>query len=382
MLALLLAASMSLPEMQQRLHDERSAAQKLEGREATVLGRLAELERQIEVGERGLRSAELKLKVASGRFDLVEERARSTQAQVDASSAIVGPRLVARYRMGKEGYLRFLLGSRSIADLLRRRRLFNALLESDLDALAVLRFHADGAKAARDELAVAHAELQQTAAAETERRRALDEMVAEQRQLLASVQQQKGLHDQAVRELEDAARAVASRLGEIDRGPAMSAARTGAAGSIRRSRGKLPFPIDRGNIEVRFGRAVDPRFGTVTLQNGIDVRAPAGTPVHAVWDGKVVHAGWFRGFGNLIIVDHGSGIYSLMAHLDRLQRAMGDLVRVGDEVGTVGESGSLKGPYLYFELRDRQRPLDPQRWLSRMRKAPALLAGAKGAGAR
>ena len=200
--------------------------------------------------------------------------------------------------------------------------------------------------------------------------------------IIASVQEQKGLHQEAVRELEDAERAVASRLSEIERGPALVAPELRLRGSIRRARRKLPFPVDRGRIEVRFGRAVDPHFGTVTLQNGVDIRAPLGAPVHAVWDGKVVHAGWFRGFGNLLIVDHGSGIYSLMAHLDQLERAVGDGVHAGEEVGTVGESGSLKGPYLYFELRDGQKPLDPERWLSRMRKAPPLLAGAKGAAAR
>jgi len=100
-----------------------------------------------------------------------------------------------------------------------------------------------------------------------------------------------------------------------------------------------------------------------------------------VWSGKVAHAGWFRGFGNLLIVDHGNGMFSLMAHLDQLHKGLGDPVKAGEQVGTVGETGSLKGPYLYFELRDGQRPLDPERWLRRSRRAPALLAGAKGAAA-
>jgi septal ring factor EnvC (AmiA/AmiB activator) len=70
-----------------------------------------------------------------------------------------------------------------------------------------------------------------------------------------------------------------------------------------------------------------------------------------------------------------------MAHLDQLQKGLGDTVKVAELVGTVGETGSLKGPYLYFELRDGQRPLDPERWLRRSRRAPAFLAGAKGAAA-
>jgi septal ring factor EnvC (AmiA/AmiB activator) len=71
-----------------------------------------------------------------------------------------------------------------------------------------------------------------------------------------------------------------------------------------------------------------------------------------------------------------------MAHLDSLERAVGEAIHAGDEVGTVGDTGSLKGAYLYFELRDRQKPLDPERWLSRVRKGPPLLAGTKGGAVR
>jgi septal ring factor EnvC (AmiA/AmiB activator) len=143
-------------------------------------------------------------------------------------------------------------------------------------------------------------------------------------------------------------------------------------------RRKLLFPVESGRIEARFGRSVDERYGTVTLQRGIDVRCDEGTPVRAIHAGRIVHAGWFHGYGNLIIVDHGEGYFSLMAHLGTLARAKGDDVRRGDVVGTVGDSGSLKGTYLYFELRQGQTPLDPEQWLSRPRKARgASSAGAK-----
>src|SRR2546423_1085358 len=292
------------------------------------------------------------------------------------------PRLVTRYRLGREGYIRFLLGSTSIADLLRRRRLFNVLLRSDLEAIALLRTQADATKAARDELLAAHVEQDQSVNAEAERRASLQEKIDQQRTLLASIQREPAVHEEAARELEDAEKQLSRKLAEIRSShPALKAPEILLKSSIRRARGRLPFPVDQGRIEVRFGRAVAPRFGTVTLQTGIDVRAPGGTPVHAVWDGKVAHAGWFRGFGNLLIVDHGHGMFSLMAHLDQLRKALGDGVRAGEEVGTVGETGSLKGPYLYFELRDGQKPLDPEQWLSRRHRGPPLLAGAQGGAA-
>jgi septal ring factor EnvC (AmiA/AmiB activator) len=363
--------------VQQRLAEERAAAQKLAAREGTVLGRLADLERQIEVETRALRAAEVRLRAAGERLAAAEENARKAQDQLDRAADGMRPRLLARYKAGREGYVRILLGASSITDLLRRSRLLNALLRADLESLTVLRDHARAAKAARKEVAVALGEEDLSVKAEAERRAALQHRVDEQRVLLASIQGERGLHDQTVHELEEAEKELASKLAEIGSREAGATRK----GSIRRARGKLPFPVEQGRIEVRFGRAIDPRFGTVTLQTGIDVRAPLGAPVRAVWSGKVAHAGWFRGFGNLLIVDHGNGMFSLMAHLDLLHKALGDPVKAGEQVGTVGETGSLKGPYLYFELRDGQRPLDPERWLRRSRRAPALLAGAKGAAA-
>ena len=385
MIALLLAAAaaQSLPEVQQRLTEERAQAQKLAGRESSLLGRLTELERQVEVEGRALRAAQARLRAANQRLAVVQERAALAQGQVDRANGVLGPRLTARYRLGREGYLRFLLCARSIADVLRRRRLFNALLEADLDALAILKFHSDGARAARDELAGARDEYLQSTQNEADKRHALESLAGDQRKLLASVQREKNLHEQAVRELEEAERELTQKLGDLSAHapPAMVTPEIQLRASIRKARGKLLFPTGRGRVEVHFGRTTDERFGLVTLQKGIDVRAPLGTAVRAVWDGRIVHAGWFRGFGNLLIVDHGEGVFSLMAHLDQLEKAVGDEVHGGDEVGTVGDSGSLKGAYLYFELRDGQKPLDPERWLSRHRKAPALLAGAKGGAA-
>jgi septal ring factor EnvC (AmiA/AmiB activator) len=383
LLATALAAAVqpqTLPQVQEQLSAERATAEKLAGREATLLSRLTDLERQIEIEGRAVRVAQMRLRAASQRTTAAEQSAAAAQHKLDEATLQVEPRLFARYRLGREGYLRFLLGSRSIADVLRRHKLFNALLEHDLRTVAVLRADADARKAAFDELASARKDLSDSAQAEADKRGSLEARVEQQHALLSKVQGERELHEEAVRELEEAERDLTAQLGDIEKTApaAMVTSEITLKASIRKARGKLLFPAQRGRIEQRFGRAKDPRFGTVTIQNGIDVRAPAGTKVFAVWDGKVVHAGWFRGFGNLLIVDHGDSIFSLMAHLGTLSKAVGDAVHVGEEVGTVGDSGSLKGAYLYFELRDGQKPLDPERWLSKNRKGPELLAGAKG----
>ncbi|HXN81582.1 MAG TPA: peptidoglycan DD-metalloendopeptidase family protein [Myxococcales bacterium] len=379
-------------ELDARLEKERAAAAQLSQRESGLLGKLAELERQVEVEGRALRAAQARLRVADGRLSSSERRARAADDEVARASRELAPRLIARYRLGREGYVRFLLGARSVTEVLRRRRLFSAILERDFDALDDLHLRSEQAKAARDELARSRDELSGSAAVEQERRSALEARATQQRRMLAQVQQEKGLHEQAIRELEEAARALAQQIAELQKKRSTSPDAAGARGTaasggssagptgngpsrssreppVRSARGRLLFPVPGGQIEARFGRAIDPRFGTVTLQRGIDVRAPEGAPVRAVHGGTVVHAGWFRGYGNLMIIDHGDGVFSLMAHLATLDRGVGDQVRRGDQLGTVGDTGSLKGSYLYFELRDGQKPFDPEPWLAKARVA-------------
>ena len=386
----------ALRDLEGKLAESRRAAAELAEKEVGLLGQLAGFERLVEVEVRSVRIAQQRLKAAKKRLAAGEARLEVADEELTTRTKALGPRLLARYKMGREGFLRFLLGARSIGDVLRRRKLLAALVEHDIEALSDLRTVAAEARGARDELLAAKEAVAEVAATEAERRASLESKVQQQRRLIASVKEEKSTHDQAVRELEDAARALQARLSEIAGGkspaaggPNKPADKPGAVASVippapalgpslpfKKLRGKLTFPVEGGRVEVRFGRRRDPRFGTITLQRGIDVRAPAGARVVAAHAGRVVHSGWFRGYGNLVILDHGEGYYSLMAHLGTLSRATGDEVRAGELVGTVGDTGSLKGPYLYFELREgNTKPIDPERWLARPKRANAKVAG-------
>ena len=107
----------------------------------------------------------------------------------------------------------------------------------------------------------------------------------------------------------------------------------------------------------------DPENGTRTFNSGLIFDAPYGAPVRAVHDGRVVYSGWYKGFGNLVIVDHGDEVHTLYGHLSAIRRARGEDVSGGAVIGAVGDAGSLRGPQLYFELRIDRRPVDPAPWL-------------------
>jgi septal ring factor EnvC (AmiA/AmiB activator) len=121
-------------------------------------------------------------------------------------------------------------------------------------------------------------------------------------------------------------------------------------------------------IVREFGRVVDREFKTQTFQSGVVFGAPAGAPVRAVAAGRVRYAGWFQGYGRLVILDHGGGYYTVSGHLAELAVGVGDAVASGAPIGTVGDSGSLSGPRLYFEIRRGGEALDPREWLAELGK--------------
>jgi septal ring factor EnvC (AmiA/AmiB activator) len=196
-------------------------------------------------------------------------------------------------------------------------------------------------------------------AAELEERRADAAARRDEREtLLAAMRTARSFHERAAAETAAQAKKLEELVSSLPSGPKGPA----ASREFASLKGRLARPAP-GPVSVAFGRVVNPRFNTVTVQNGIDIGAPRGAPVRAVASGRVVHAGWFKGYGNLVIVDHGGGYHTLVAHLGTMKAAVGEEVEAGTVLGTVGDSGSWKGPFLYFELRERGRPVDPRPWL-------------------
>jgi len=126
-------------------------------------------------------------------------------------------------------------------------------------------------------------------------------------------------------------------------------------------KGKLRLPV-RGELMNRYGER---REATGLTWKGLFIRAATGETVRAVADGLVVYADWLRGFGNLLILDHGGGYMSLYAYNEGLLRRVGEKVRAGDPVANVGASGSSADSGLYFELRRDGKPFDPLKWTAR-----------------
>jgi len=138
----------------------------------------------------------------------------------------------------------------------------------------------------------------------------------------------------------------------------------GPLGSLgfARFRGLLEWPA-RGRVAIPFGNVRHPRFGTEVPHPGVEIAAPEGQAVRAVFNGRVVYADWFRGYGQMVVIDHGDGYLSIYGHVDERLVSAGQMVRQGERIAHCGSGGSFEIPGLYFEIRHDGKPVDPAAWL-------------------
>jgi len=127
-------------------------------------------------------------------------------------------------------------------------------------------------------------------------------------------------------------------------------------------KGRMLMPV-KGEVLETFGKHKHPEFNSYTFTKGLVIAAPIGSDIRAIYDGTVIFAEYFKGFGNMVIVDHGGGYFSLYAHASRISRKVGAEVNRGDVLGSVGDVDSTRGPVLYFEIRHQGKPVDPSGWV-------------------
>ncbi|HAF06854.1 MAG: Putative Murein hydrolase EnvC [candidate division TA06 bacterium 32_111] len=130
------------------------------------------------------------------------------------------------------------------------------------------------------------------------------------------------------------------------------------------NKGKVIWPA-KGKLISSFGSVMHPKYGTKTINNGIDIKVNIGDPIYAVYDGDIIYADKFLGYGNVIMIDHGNGYYTLYAHLSEIDVVLNQPVLTGELIGKGGDTGSLEGPVLHFEIRKDGKPLNPLNFLKK-----------------
>ncbi|MFN2383669.1 MAG: murein hydrolase activator EnvC [Gemmatimonadota bacterium] len=366
-----------LEQLQREIARTRAEAARLGRRETSVLGDLRTLERELGVTREVITTIEDQITDRAGQIGTLTRDLARAQNELAAKRQVLARRLRTIYMLGRFVNFEILLRAESFAEILARYKYLRLIAEQDarlVQRIARLeretRQHRASIEAARTDLADARED--QVAQAQT-----LTAAERQRQQILSQVKTERSVQLEAAEALEAETAKIQAVLATLERRrtereavarraaeDAGAAAPAPAASTLTGALGTLNWPVE-GEIIERFGRAVHPVYQTQIVNNGIDIRAARGTPVRAVEVGEVVYADWNGGYGLMVILDHAGGDYSLYAHLDRADVAIGQRVADGGSIGTVGESGSLVGPKLLFEIRQGGRAVDPIGWLRR-----------------
>ena len=364
------AEQRKLQQTQKQLKEERERAAAARARETSILADLEEIERRLSAKQRDV--ARLETRIRKAQSDVVMYRGEISKLERQRAGQVnaLAGRLRVMYRVHSQGGALpvILSGEDPVTRAVAVRHLASL---AALDARLIQEYRVTSDRLA-DRKGKEEAQQQELAGLHEDAKREqaeVDREVAKRRVILAKVRDERAYHERMVGELTEASHRLEAFIRELQAKQRRLAKIPPPKGGIEPPsvgfgalRGRLPWPTE-GKIVTGFGAQVHPRFGTRTFRNGVDIEAAVGREVLAVHGGHVIYTGWFKGYGNLIIVDHGNEYYTLYAHIAEIEAKEGEDVRQGQRIGTVGDTGSLAGPRLYFEVRYQGKPQDPEQWL-------------------
>jgi septal ring factor EnvC (AmiA/AmiB activator) len=175
------------------------------------------------------------------------------------------------------------------------------------------------------------------------------------------IRSKRKTYEKAIKELEESSKKLRNMIKRIEK---RKIPKSVIGKGFRSLKGHLPWPVS-GRVLIPFGKYKDPEFKITVFKNGIEIKPKAREKPKAVAGGRVVYADWFKGYGLLLIIDHGSGYHSLYGNLAEIYLDTGDIIVKGTAVGKTGKSRLLNVHTLYFEIRHKGKPLDPMKWLKR-----------------
>ncbi|MBW2038341.1 MAG: peptidoglycan DD-metalloendopeptidase family protein [Deltaproteobacteria bacterium] len=336
-----------LTEVQKQLQEKKKKARKKWWEERKITDALDEIGRRLNRKKRELRKLNTEMKVLGKKVAQHEGEIARLERLLAALEERFTSRVRAMYKLHRVGVVRVLFSAEGYSDALRRYKLFRLIVESDLRLLQAYQRAIGEREGRKKELIQERGDLLRKKREIEAKKKEIEREKRKRSKMLAAVKAERRAYQKAIAELKESEKDLRSLIEKLK----LKAASLKGAG-FKALRGKLLPPV-RGIPFSPQGR-----------KKGIGIKAPEGAEIQAVFNGKVAYASWFKGYGNLMIIDHGDGYYTISAHASRLLKKVGEEVKMGEVVALVGSTGSIEGPMLYFEIRHHGRSEDPLKWLA------------------
>ena len=331
-----------------------------EKKETTILSRLEMIGFNKKLIKKEIYLHTIQQRKANRELSSIKKQIPPLKAKLSKEKKSVERILVTTYKFGKFSFLQFMLQAKDVGTLISENKNLTLLAQYQekiitdyLEALNQLKQTEENAEGKRREISrlirLARKKRQDLTAQETKNRA-----------LIRETQESRKVHLQTIEELNERAEQLHVLIkGLLEEKISFPFPLV----PLWEKKGNLSWPIE-GKVITSFGLQKHPKFKTVTVNNGIDISPDKNeTVIKAIHAGKVVYCDYLRGYGDLIIIDHGMTYHSLYGHCADFLVKKGDIVKAGQSIAEVGDIGSLKGITLHFEIREKTKPRNPLHWL-------------------
>ena len=331
-------------------------------KEGKLLGKLKKIDNQIKLKERELKVYQWNSLINKKKLAKLEKNREANKKELKAQKVLLGKRFRQIYKEGSVSPLKVAFSSENMSDLLQRLKYMELIAEHDADLMADYKDRLVGLNAEKKSLLAVRAKLVRLEKDAMGKQGEFEKAKKDKKYFLRKVKKKKQLGIRTRKELLKASNNLNDLIGKL-----LTKLVSGTGLAISDKKGRLSLPV-KGKILNKFGRQKDKQFASFIVHNGINIKVRTGVSVRSVFDGKVLYTGELEGYGNLVIIGHGKEYHSLYGHLDRINVKQNQVVQTGDIVGLSGDTGSLIGETLYFEMRKNGKPVEPVRWFKTARR--------------
>ena len=309
--------------------------------------------------ENDLRKYMIRLMNTEGKISQVERDISASKGAIDRHREWMKRKLRTMYKYGQNSdVVLLLLSSADISQLIRTSKSLQYVTAHELKRMSTYQENLHNLQDKENQLMLLKRELMTNRAKVLAEESSLTGKRKNKEMLLASVKKEKSSYSKMLREMQESAKELRDIINKSDRGDMFPG--RGFAGL----KGRLPWPVE-GKVAIPYGSQKDPQFNTPVFRSGAFIESSSDSMAKAVHEGKVVFAEWFKGYGQLVIINHGDGYHSLYGSLSEIFTKVGDIIKDKQVIGRIGNSGLVNLPGLYFELRYKGKPLNPLQWLQR-----------------
>ncbi len=331
-------------------------------KEGQLLGKLKILNNKIKLKERELRIYQWNLLINKKKLAKLGNSLKQTRKNLEVQKISLGKRFRQIYKEGSIFPLKIAFSSKNVSDVLQRLKYMELVAEYDAKLMTSVNNQLENLSSEKKTLRVVRAKLARLEKDALNKYFEFEKSRNKKNIFLKKIKKKKKLGLQTRKELLRASKNLNVLIAKIAKKLA-----SGAGLDISDQKGRLSLPL-KGKILNKFGKEKDKQFGTFIINNGIDIRSKRGMSVRSVFDGKVLYTGELEGYGKMVIIGHGKTYHSLYGHLDFINVKLNQVVQTGDIIGISGDTGSLIGETLYFEMRKHGKPIEPIRWFKTARR--------------